>query len=143
MRVPFVVVAVAAAATLVGCSGGEEAPEATVEDYCSAVHIAFEVTAQSTDDGVVVGWSAQGNELDPADYVVYRRPAGSEAWARLADVTIEAGDDQTYLDTTPADEVDAPYEYAVTRVDSMCGGESEICPDGVCDTPPTAVPLQP
>lgn len=145
MRAGQVAAAALAAAlgvTLASCAGGEE-PEATIEDYCYAVHIVFFVTAESTDDGVVVGWSAQGNDLDPADYVVYRRPTGDETWSRLADVTIEAGADQTYLDTSPAEEAGTQYEYAVTRVDELCGGESDICPDGVCDVPPTALPLQP
>lgn len=145
-RVAAVALAAALSATLglalAGCAGGEE-PEATVEDYCDAVQVVGRVTAESTGDGVVVGWAATGNELDSADYVVRRREVGAETWARVADVTIAAGADQTYLDTTPADEAGTPYEYTVTRVDPLCGGESEICSGAYCDAPPTALPRQP
>lgn len=114
---------------------------AGVDDYCSAVHRIWDVTAESTPDGVVVRWDSPLTG-DPVDFVVHRRAAGSEDWERLAEVTIDDGAELTHLDAVPASTPGTAYEYTVTRAEPDCGGESPTCADDVCEPAPSATPRE-
>jgi hypothetical protein len=123
-------------------SPGETDDGAPLDEFCASVHIVFEITAEATAEGVALTWLTARGSIDPVEYVIYRRPEGSETWDRVAEVTVEEGGETAFLDTSPAEERDTAYEYSVTKVDPGCGGESEICPDGYCTPPAIATPLQ-
>lgn len=122
-----------------GCAGQVEPEEATPEDYCLAVHGVDDITAQTTDDGVLVGWFGTGGVENDITYRVHRRAVGADDWGLLGEVDGDDDAEMTYLDTDPADGPGA-YEYTVTRVDAFCGGESDLCAGGVCEPAPTATP---
>ena len=123
-----------------GCAGQAEPEEATPEDYCLAVHGVDRITAQTTDDGVLVAWFGNGDIEDDITYRVHRRPAGDDHWTLMAEVDGRDDGEMTHLDAAPADQPGA-HEYTVTRVDPFCGGESELCDGGVCSPAPTATPM--
>lgn len=140
VAVPVALVAlVVVIALVIRALSPEEVPEATLEDYCDAVHGTWDVTATAHDDGVLVTWQSMSYD-EPGDYVVHRRPAGSPEdgeWQRVAAVTVgpvERGEPLSHLDTTPAEQPGTAYEYGVSHVIDECGGESE--PDTF--DPPTA-----
>ncbi|NCT92568.1 hypothetical protein GXB85_16665 [Cellulomonas sp. APG4] len=138
-----VTLALVAAALLSACgdtAGTEPAEGATLEDYCDAVHDAWNFAAAATSDGGVrVTWDSQPTG-EPVDFVVYRRVEGTEEWERRADVTIDDGDPMAYVDRGPVDLDGRPLEYTVTRVMAECGGESELCVELPCDPPATVAP---
>ncbi|GIG40922.1 fibronectin type III domain-containing protein [Cellulomonas phragmiteti] len=115
--------------------------EATIEDYCDAVHQVNWVDVEQTPEGVLVTWDAAATFGGPGTYVVHRRPSGTAQWQRVEEIE-RLDDDFTYVDTRPAEQPGVAYEYWVTVVEPECGGESELCPPFVCDPPAAATPRQ-
>ena len=95
--------------------------------------------------GKVVGlnWTASTDDVGVVSYAVYRRVAGTTAWAKLADVNAPAS---SYTDRDPALNVGTRYEYTVDAVDAANNRSAQATPpapviignDTVAPTVPTA-----